>query len=211
VASFGWETVVACAVASTLLVLCRDRLQGARKEWFLAAVSMLVLAKWQVVGLVVTLTLVGVAWLAMRQRATGKVGATGRVAGAVVALLVAALVFFKYTPWLATRFADLPSGIMSGWVVPFGLSFTVFRLIGVVQDNRALKAQIPGHRLVLLSLFFPTFPSGPITTVQSFRELGEEARFRSRVREGAARILLIPWSSSLGWNMESPGWSHTSL
>ncbi len=79
--------------------------------------------------------------------------------------------------------------------MPLGLSFTVFRLIGVVLDVNALRAPIATSRLLAMSLFLPTLPAGPITTVRSFRDAPSEELawgiVGSRVLRGLARKFLL--------------------
>ena len=166
-ATFGWETAIACALGVACLALLPRWLKGASGEWLLAALSASVLLWWQPAALWVTLALTGVTWLALRQ---GKDGPAPRVSsGVAITVLVATLAGFKY----------LPS------VMPLGLSFTVFRLIGVVLDVNALRLTLPFSRLVLLSLLFPTFPAGPITTVRSLKALdGGEPRSALLSRAG---------------------------
>ena len=123
----------------------------------MALASGVVLGIWQPAGLLVTLALTGLAWLALRH---GRRDSLPRLPTAfVVAVLVATLAWFKYVP--------------GGWgaVVPLGLSFTVFRLIGVVLDVNALRVPLAPTRLVAMSLFLPTLPAGPITTVRSFQDV----------------------------------------
>ena len=157
---------------------------GRTRDSLLALMSAVVLGIWQPAGLLVTLALTGLAWLALRH---GRQDALPRLPTAlVVALLVATLAWFKYVP-----------GAWPG-VVPLGLSFTVFRLIGVVLDVNALRIPLAPSRLFAMSLFLPTLPAGPITTVRSFRdaEAGETARqivSRAgwRIVQGLARKFLL--------------------
>ena len=117
---------------------------------------------WQPIGLLVTLALVGVtmACATLARRARG--GRPGRYIALGVCCLVGTLFVFKYAPWLMSL-----TGVgvkPAAWVVPLGLSFTVFRLIGVLVDSHALQTTVGVGDVLLLSLFFPTFRSGPITS-----------------------------------------------
>jgi alginate O-acetyltransferase complex protein AlgI len=130
---------------------------GRTRDALVAAASAAVLGFWQPAGLLVTLALTGLAWLALRH---GRQDPLPRLPAAlVVVLLVGTLAWFKYVP-----------GAWAG-VVPLGLSFTVFRLIGVVLDVNALRLTLAPSRLLAMSLFLPTLPAGPITTVRSFRDV----------------------------------------
>ena len=154
---------------------------GRSRDSLVAVVSAILLGLWQPLGLAVTLALTGVAWLALRY---GRNDRLPRLpAWVAVSLLVASLAWFKYVP--------------GGWsaIVPLGLSFTVFRLIGVVLDVNALRAPIAPSRLLAMSLFLPTLPAGPITTVRSFRDAPSEEpvwqRVGWRILRGLARKFLL--------------------
>jgi alginate O-acetyltransferase complex protein AlgI len=115
-----------------------------------------------------------VAFLALRH---GRHDALPRIPTAVaITILVGTLVAFKYIPGVSL-------------VIPLGLSFTVFRLIGVVLDVNALRLALPPSRLAAMALFFPTFMAGPITTVQSFRPLENETSAGVAWRVGGWRIV----------------------
>jgi len=151
----------------------------------LALASGIALGIWQPAGLLVTLGLTGLTWLALRYGR--EVDPLPRLPAAlVVALLVGTLAWFKYVPgpWAA--------------LVPLGLSFTVFRLIGVVLDVNALRTPLAPSRLFAMSLFLPTLPAGPITTVRSFRDVEPgaapgpaEPTLSWRIVRGLARKFLL--------------------
>jgi alginate O-acetyltransferase complex protein AlgI len=149
--------------------------QDARSySWFVAALSSVVIGLWQPLALVVTWLLMAVAFLALRH---GREDAFPRIpAPFAITVLVATLLAFKYIP-----------GVLP--VVPLGLSFTVFRLIGVILDVNALRIAVPPSRLAAMALFFPTFLAGPITTVQSFRRVAPETSGQIAWREGGWRVV----------------------
>ena len=191
--TFGWETAFACTLAVSSVMLFSRWLRGPSREWLLTAVSAVVLFLWQPLALLITLALAGVTWLGLPPAPRISLGTT-------VALLVGTLAGFKYAPWLFLRlgghspFTTQPVA----WVVPLGLSFTVFRLVGVVLDVNALRITLPLSRLALLSLFFPTLPAGPITTVRSLRisDEGQEhwarwVRAGWRIMQGMSRKVLM--------------------
>jgi alginate O-acetyltransferase complex protein AlgI len=159
---------------------------GRTRDALVALASAVVLGIWQPVGLLVTLALTGLAWLALRH---GRQDALPRLpTWLVVTLLVGTLAWFKYVP-----------GAWGAWagVVPLGLSFTVFRLIGVVLDVNALRLPLAPSRLFAMSLFLPTLPAGPITTVRSFRDAEPAAAADAgpsvswRILRGLARKFLL--------------------
>jgi alginate O-acetyltransferase complex protein AlgI len=90
-------------------------------------------------------------------------------------VLVGTLFAFKYVPWVLSAVGiGLPK--TAGWIVPLGLSFTVFRLIGILMDGQALKAAVTAGDVLFLAVFFPSFRSGPITTVQQVTQIGGAGR-----------------------------------
>jgi D-alanyl-lipoteichoic acid acyltransferase DltB (MBOAT superfamily) len=66
----------------------------------------------------------------------------------------------------------VPGDGVGGWIVPLGISFTVFRLIGVIltrapQDGRRRRRAVPPRALLPRR-----FRSGPIESLRSLRPLG---------------------------------------
>ena len=162
------DVLLGCALVLLAARLWPSADAVAARRGAVLAVSVAMLAYWQPLGLVVTLALTSVTWLAV-----GGIRASPARAGNWTALgvttLVLALVIGRYTPWLAGM---VPGDGVGGWIVPLGISFTVFRLIGVILDARALKTAVGAGELFLLALFFPTFRSGPIESLRSLRPLG---------------------------------------
>ncbi len=159
--------VIAMAVATSAIAACLGSGDRGRR-WIATAASCVVLLLWQPLGLVVTLALAGVtiAFVTIGRRLGRQ--ARKRCVWAGIAVLVGTLLVFKYVPWILSA-----SGIAAdrpiAWAVPLGLSFTVFRLIGILLDSEALKTPVSSGEILFLSLFFPTFRSGPITTLQQLR------------------------------------------
>jgi alginate O-acetyltransferase complex protein AlgI len=102
-----------------------------------------------------------------------------------------ALVVFRDVPELSRVWM----GRALPWRIPLGISFLVLRLIGVVLDASALRIPVGARRMLLLSTFFPTYRSGPITTLQSFQALPPDTvdawRGADRVVLGLARKCLL--------------------
>ena len=186
---FGWETAVGCIVALTCFAFFPRIRLGERKEWFLVVLSVVVLAFWQPTGLLITLGMTAVAWLTIIGRGKEKGPFPCIPTSVGIILLLAPLVLSKSLPWLNSPSQSVAGADLDRWFVPLGLSFTSFRLIGVLLDSSALKIPVSFSRLALLSLFFPTFPSGPITTLQSLKELGKETTWSSELLPAGERIL----------------------
>jgi len=92
-----------------------------------------------------------------------------RLAVLAIAVVLAALVFFKYTPALVAPF-DAPW--LDRWgriAIPLGISYYTFKLISHVVDiNRGLAAPMPFASLATYAAFFPQVPSGPIHRARDF-------------------------------------------
>ena len=186
---FGWETAVGCIVALTCFAFFPRIRLGERKEWFLVVLSVVVLAFWQPTGLLITVGMTAVAWLTIIGRGKEKGPFPCIPTSVGIMLLLAPLVISKSLPWLNSPSQSVAGSDLTRWFVPLGLSFTSFRLIGVLLDSSALKIPVSLSRLALLSFFFPTFPSGPITTLQSLKELGKESIRSSELFPAGERIL----------------------
>jgi len=187
---FGWETAVACAVVISSLALIPQIRKAERKEWFLAIISAIVLAIWQPEGLLITVGMTAIAWLSIgghSKRGGQRLHLPMKFG---VILLLIPLLISKSLPWWGSPSRSIPGFDLNRWFVPLGLSFTSFRLIGVLLDSSALKISVSPSRLALLALFFPTVPSGPITTLLSLKDLGKGTTWSSELLPAGERILV---------------------
>ena len=187
---FGWETAGACAVVLSCLALIPQMRTAERKEWFLAIVSTIVLAIWQPEGLLVTVGMTAIAWFSIGGRSKGGGPRLHLPTKLGVILLLVPLLISKSLPWWGSPTRSIAGFDLNRWFVPLGLSFTSFRLIGVLLDSSALKIPVSPSRLALLALFFPTVPSGPITTLQSLKDTGKETTWSSELLPAGERILV---------------------
>jgi hypothetical protein len=108
----------------------------------------------------------------------------------IVGALLLAIVLFRDAPAMVARW----TGEASPWPVTLGISFVVLRLVGVVMDVSALGVPVGLRHLLLLSLFFPTYRAGPITTLQSLRYVTGDvdyARAADRILVGLVRKRLL--------------------
>jgi alginate O-acetyltransferase complex protein AlgI len=189
------DLLLGCALVLITVRLWPAPDQLAVRRTAILAVSVAMLAYWQPLGLVVTLALTAITWLAIAgTRATPANAGTYTTLG--VTAVVAALVVAKYTPWLLNM--TLGEGTVRTWIVPLGISFTAFRLIGAILDARALKTAVGAGELFFLALFFPTFRSGPIESLRSLRPLaGADAEQRDvawafgRILVGVCRKVIL--------------------
>ncbi len=117
--------------------------------------------------------------------------------GGGVALVLGALVLFKYLGFIATGALNLLEllGLRTGWVklpeilLPVGISFFVFHAISLMVD--AFRARIPVRVNTLDALlyvaFFPQLVAGPILRAHSF--LPQLAKLRDPAAIDASRAL----------------------
>jgi D-alanyl-lipoteichoic acid acyltransferase DltB (MBOAT superfamily) len=182
----GLEVIAACGLGWIIHRRFREDKQAHLRSWALSLVSAAVLLFWQPLALAVTLVLTGITWGVIRAAGGAEPARRKVMVRLGVGALLAALVGFKYAPWLLSSLSiRVGSG---GWIVPLGLSFTVFRLIGAILDSQNLKTPVSGAQLLLLSLFFPTFRSGPIESLASLRPLDSGEREERRPRRALERI-----------------------
>lgn len=185
----GPEVVLACALGMLALRLGRAGGQYPGPRWPLILISAGVVAYWQPFGLAVTLVLTGVAWVVIREARRAQPPHQAPLVGLGVAIFLIALVGFKYAPWLAGILPPEDGGRTRSALVPLGLSFTVFRLIGAILDGVGLKAAVSGPDLLLLAVFFPTYLAGPLATAASLSPHPASERAAEIRRAALARIL----------------------
>jgi len=110
-------------------------------------------------NLIVAVLVISVGYLALRLG----VGGRSRAIVAAIAILVLNLMFFKLmaaSPAL-WRF-ELPWGGQSHWLVPLGLSFYTFQIIGGLIELNHVGRPVPIGRFANFVLFFPHLIAGPI-------------------------------------------------
>lgn len=190
--TLGFGVLAACALVLLTQRLWPGEAHARLRQWALILVSGAVVAHWQRRGLVATLALTGVTWLGLRLAQNSR----RWILGGAIVVLVAALVGCKYGAWLLSPWPAAMHWALDPTKVPVGLSFTVFRLTGVLLDAVNLRMTVSGGELLVLALFFPTYRSGPITTLQSFGLLAAEpgdslARAARRILVGLCRKILL--------------------
>jgi alginate O-acetyltransferase complex protein AlgI len=194
-APLGIEVLAGIAVGLTAHHVLRGERHTQRHLLALTFVSAGVIGYWQPLSLVITVVLTCVTWLTVRAARSRPRALGASVVGIGITVLTLSLIGFKYTPWLVSLLpSDGGDQRPLAWVTPIGLSFTVFRLIGVILDSRALRTEPSANRLFFLSLFFPTFRSGPIETERSLTPLGQSedlGRALTRIVVGLSRKVIL--------------------
>jgi len=156
--------------------------------WALILFSAAVVGYWQPLGLVVTLALTAFTWLLIRLAQGASAPRRRVIVSSGVSVLVLTLIAFGYVPWFLALLRG--TSTPETWVVPLGLSFTVFRLIGAVFDSVALRLPASPRQLLLLALFFPTYRAGPIETLSSLTPLPQGGADGRGTRWALERIVL---------------------
>lgn len=84
----------------------------------------------------------------------------------MLVFLVATLCFFKYAGFIFNSIIRTNSPVI---LLPFGLSYIIFRLIHYIVEVRR-RAISPGSfvEIALYTLFFPTFLAGPVERFPRF-------------------------------------------
>ena len=128
---------------------------------FLACLSLLLLALESLLTLGVFLFVFSVTYLALR-RVTGDVS-KGFIPS-ISLLQLTPLIFYKYAPFF---FGELSQGqspeFLKNLVIPVGLSFYTFQMVGLVIDTVKGSEKMPGFLDSLnFASFFPQIVAGPI-------------------------------------------------
>lgn len=166
------------------------RSQGAR-TWGLLAFSAVVIATLHPVFLVV---MVGVTVLILGLTRSlhgdeGWVTSKGLLLSAI-GLGVALLACGKYGTQLATALwgGDRFSAML---IMPLGISYFAFRVVQYAIDQaRGERLDTAPQRVLLYLFFLPTFPAGPLETLQGFYKKRCDAFPRELVVQSLYRILL---------------------
>lgn len=115
-----------------------------------------------------------------------------------VALLVVALIYYKYWPLLIRTWNGYSSGL--GWqtipipkiTAPLAISFLVFQFIHYIIDQYKGKITKDSWRgFMLYTMFFPTILAGPIKRYEEFSPQIEDVKFKFEdFCMGLARVII---------------------
>ncbi len=153
------------------------------KEWFLIAVSFLVIASWGYFDLALFLIVLSFNFAAAVLISRSDNGVGRRILIGAIALDVATLAVFKYSNFVGQniaavighKFPDFPLGI------PLAISFYTFHLISYLVDLHARRVKLASVRGYVFYLsFFPHVIAGPITRAwQLVPQVGKTRRIRT--------------------------------
>jgi D-alanyl-lipoteichoic acid acyltransferase DltB (MBOAT superfamily) len=164
---------------------------------WLCLASLLFYAWWQPAFLLVLLSSIGFNYGVSRLigSAAGRARTTWLVVG--VAGNLSALAYYKYATWLVTALLGTPppSGLLSGIVLPLGISFFTFTQIGYLIDVKEDAAKERGFiAYVLFVTFFPHLIAGPILHHREIMPQFSDkavARFEARHFAVGLSVLLV--------------------
>ncbi|WP_337996677.1 MBOAT family O-acyltransferase [Oleispirillum naphthae] len=89
------------------------------------------------------------------------------VLAAIVTALVCNLMFFKFRSYLPDfEAAWLPDALRTKWLIPLGISFYTFQVIGALIDAHGRADTVGATRLGLFVGFFPHLIAGPICKIR---------------------------------------------
>ncbi len=95
------------------------------------------------------------------------------ICGCAVAVNLAMLGLFKYSPWLVTMFNSAAGTMLPvpGFTIPVGISFYTFQILSYVVDVRKGSVQVQRNffYLLLYIAFFPQLIAGPIVRYQDIQ------------------------------------------
>ena len=110
------------------------------------------------------------------------------ICGLAVAVNLAMLGVFKYSPWLVTMFNSAAGTCLPvpGFTIPVGISFYTFQILSYVVDVRkgTVRVQRNIFYLLLYITFFPQLIAGPIVRYQ---DIQSQIESRTVTAEGTAR------------------------
>jgi D-alanyl-lipoteichoic acid acyltransferase DltB (MBOAT superfamily) len=110
----------------------------------------------------------------------------------LVPLQVLPLVFFKYADFVSRGVLRVETDVFRDLVIPVGISFYTFQVIGFVLDTLALRQPLPGLLDFLnFAGFFPQIVAGPIERQAQLLPQMQQFRFRwlpAAINDGARWI-----------------------
>jgi D-alanyl-lipoteichoic acid acyltransferase DltB (MBOAT superfamily) len=166
--------------------------RGWRVGWLLAA-SLLFYVAWNPQDTLILLTVAGLAWGAGIVIPGREEPQRGRVAWSVGLLMVAPLLFYKYTGFVLENLRWVWPGAPAPPErhLPIGISFYTFQALAYVIDvRRGEPAERNPARFLSFLLFFPHLVAGPILRASTLLVQLREARTPTRddVGHGLARL-----------------------
>jgi len=168
---FWLSLFLGLVVIALLLSLTRGRKLD---RWLLAGLSLSLLGLESGLTLGVFLLVFGVTYLALRFGIRSKLGV-----GLVLVLQLAPLVFYKYAPFLVGQVVSVPPDFLRDLLIPVGLSFYTFQMVGLVIDTVKEKKALPSFIDCLnFASFFPQIVAGPIERRSDLLPQMESFHFR---------------------------------
>ncbi|MCB1125631.1 MAG: hypothetical protein KDM81_03975, partial [Verrucomicrobiae bacterium] len=112
----------------------------------------------------------------------------------LIPLQLAPLFYYKYSDFVLNRVAGLGFDALRDLIIPVGLSFYLFQMVGFVLDTLAFKEPLPRFLdFVNFAGFFPQIVAGPIERRDDLLPQVETFRFRwdwAAINDGSTWIAL---------------------
>jgi len=112
----------------------------------------------------------------------------------LIPLQLLPLVYFKYGSFLANEVLDFHADFLRGLVIPVGISFYTFQMVGFIVDTLHYHKPLPRFLDYLnFAGFFPQIVAGPIERREALLPQMEQFRFRwlpPDINDGASWIVV---------------------
>jgi len=160
----------------------------------LAALGLFLLGCVSAVTLVIFLAVAlgtygGLGWI-LRHDEQGR----GKYLFVLIPLQLLPLVYFKYGSFLANEVLDFHADFLRGLVIPVGISFYTFQMVGFIVDTLHYHKPLPRFLDYLnFAGFFPQIVAGPIERRETLLPQMEQFRFRwlpPDINDGASWIVV---------------------
>lgn len=173
------------------------RAPGSR-EWFdraaLAVLGVFLLLCVNALSCAIFVTAVLVTYFGLRWIVRHDAGATARYLWLLIPLQLAPLFYYKYANFALNQVLGGDFNTLRDLVIPVGLSFYLFQMVGFVLDTLAFKTPLPRFLDFLnFAGFFPQIVAGPIERRNDLLPQVQSFRFRldrDAINEGAGWVAL---------------------
>lgn len=143
-------------------------------RWLLAGLSLTLLGLESALTLGVFLFVFGVTFLALRAGLRSNISL-----GLIIVLQIAPLLIYKYAPFLAGQVLGDTPDLLRDLLIPVGLSFYTFQMVGLIIDTVKGREPLPSFVDCLnFASFFPQIVAGPIERRSDLLPQMEAFRFK---------------------------------
>ena len=185
--------LVISGVRALVRLLAPERLAGVDRT-SLALLGIFLLLCVNVLSCAIFVTAGLITYLGLRWILRHDVRSAGKYLFVLIPLQLAPLFYYKYSDFALNRVLGLEFDALRDLIIPVGLSFYIFQMVGFVLDTLAFKAPLPRFLdFVNFAGFFPQIVAGPIERRQDLLPQVETFRFRfdrAAVNDGSTWVAL---------------------